>query len=131
MPLARKFLLSDLLSNLLSLRISSASIKFSSILNLSVLQPLSPSSGLLLSLLSSCVFPSAVRYTSISTLLYARYSISSSVFTGQGSFVSSPVSTDWCFLCRLGLPWKYPFHLPVCVGGNACITGTPFTYLPT
>src|SRR6218665_3191869 len=43
MPLARKFLLSDLLSNLLSLRISSASIKCSSMLNLSVLQSLSPS----------------------------------------------------------------------------------------
>src|SRR6218665_3504515 len=39
MPLARKFLLSDLLS----LRISSASIKFSSMLNISVLQALSPS----------------------------------------------------------------------------------------
>src|SRR6218665_1429122 len=40
MPLARKFLLSDLLSNLLSV---CASIKFSSVLNLSVLQALSPS----------------------------------------------------------------------------------------
>src|SRR6218665_222957 len=105
MPLARKFLLSDLLSNLLSLRISSAS-KFSSMLNLSVLQAsalpsIIVSPLLLVPLLSSCVFPSAVCYMSISTLLYASYCISSSVFRGQGSFVSFSVSTDRCFLCRL------------------------------
>src|SRR6218665_1381647 len=110
-PLARKFLLSTCLErHLLSLRSSS-------MLNLSVLQVVSPSFYSLLSLLSSLspspfsfVFPSAFCYTSISTLLYARLRISSSVFRGQWSFVSSPVYRSVLSALYHG---NIPFHLPV------------------
>src|SRR6218665_1463665 len=71
MPLARKFLLSDLLSNLLSLRSSGTSIKFSSMLNLSVLQALSPS---FYYSLSSPPCPSSLpAYSSIPTVIVHQH----------------------------------------------------------
>src|SRR6218665_2419445 len=125
MPLAIKFLLSTCPErHLLSLRSSST-------LNISVIQALSPSSIayclssptvsplLLVPLLISCVFPSAVCYTSISTLLYASYRISSSVFRGQGSFVS-PVHRSVLSLYLCPLPWKYPIS-PARMRRGSCV----------
>src|SRR6218665_880430 len=59
---------------------------------------------------------------------FASYRISSSVFRGQWSFVSSSVYRSVLSALYHG---NIPYHLPVCVGGPACIAGrpTPINYL--
>src|SRR6218665_3806888 len=126
-PLARKFLLSTCLErHLLSLRSSS-------MLNLSVLQDLSPSFYSLYCLSSSPCPPPLFLRLPLCRLLYVhqhltlrQLSLSSSVFRGQWSFVSSPVYRSVLSALYHG---NIPFHLPVCVGGPERIAGTLFNYL--
>ena len=136
MPLARKCLLSDLLANLLALRISSASIKLSSMLNLSVLQALSPSFYSLLSLLSSLPPSSFPAYSPLPSVIRPSAPCSTSAIAFRLRSLEDKGRLSPPLSLQIGVFFaayhgNIPFHLPLCVGGPACITGTPFNYLPT
>src|SRR6218665_2796526 len=129
-PLARKFLLSTCLErHLLSLRSSS-------MLNLSVLQDLSPSFYSLLSLLSSLSPSSFPAYSPLPSVIrpsapYSPPAIAFRLPSLEDKGRLSPPLSGQIGAFFAAYHGNIPFHLPVCVGGPASITGTPFNYLPT
>src|SRR6218665_3394505 len=134
-PLTRKFLLSTCLErHLLSLRSSF-------MLNISVLQDLSPSFYSLLSLLSSLSPSSFPAYSPLPSAIHpsAPYSTPAIAFRlpslEDNGRLSPPLSTDRCCLPSTmeisHFTCPYASVVLVCVGGPACIAGrpTPINYL--